>query len=261
MSILTGMGILLDGFDAAPGVDQTYTAAYYPALLEAAGLHQVYPVTTYQLEGLAQVDPETLIGDKQRALLATGYLRIRPVNLQAFDQEIELVRGLINDAFDDFPYFVPMTTEEYRFLVGPTRDLIDPQLVLVAEWEGIPCGFVIAVPNLNPLLARMRGRAGPLAQLAFGLRRRSVHEAVGTLMGVRRTLRGRGLMHLLMAELLRALQGGGYQRLLMTWVAETNQLSRGIYAALGGQRLHHLTLFEGPITLPVDVEPASSPSS
>ena len=61
MTAMQEMGILTDGFENPPVVDETYTAPYYPALLEAAGLTPTFPVTTYRVDDLAKTDPDALL--------------------------------------------------------------------------------------------------------------------------------------------------------------------------------------------------------
>jgi hypothetical protein len=77
MTAMQEMGVLVEGFEAAPAVDETYTAAYYPALLEAAGLRPIFPVTTFRVDDLSRVDPDALLDERHRRLLAEERLRIR----------------------------------------------------------------------------------------------------------------------------------------------------------------------------------------
>src|SRR5919201_51447 len=105
MTAMQEMGVLVNGFDEWPAVDETYTAPYFPGLLAAAGLRPVFPVSTFRVDDLSRVDPDALLGERHRALLESGGLRVRPVNLQDFDQEIEAVRELLNDSFYQNPHF------------------------------------------------------------------------------------------------------------------------------------------------------------
>jgi hypothetical protein len=243
LTAMQEMGILLDGFDAAPAVDETYTAEYYPRLLEGAGLRPVFPVTTFRLD-VAATDPEMLLTERHRALLADGRLRVRPANLRQFKREIETLRDLLNDSFYENPYFVPLTHGELFAQLGPYRRLMDPAISLVAELDGVPCGFVVTVPDFNPLLKRMNGSLGPRELLVFLRERRRVRDAVVIIMGTPRQLQGKGIMRVLHAELLRALRRRGYQRLTITWVADVNARSLAASRAIGGQPLHRLTLYE-----------------
>jgi GNAT superfamily N-acetyltransferase len=142
---------------------------------------------------------------------------------------------------------VPITADEFRFQIGPYRRLLDPAINLVAELDGVPCGFVVAAPDFTPLLKRLDGRLGPRELATFLLGRRHVRGAVIIIMGVQRQLQGAGIMRVLHAELVRALQRRGYRRLTITWIAEVNKRSRATVERLGARPFHRLTLYEGHI--------------
>ncbi|MDQ6907345.1 MAG: GNAT family N-acetyltransferase, partial [Chloroflexota bacterium] len=248
MTAMQEMGILTDGFENPPVVDETYTAPYYPALLEATGLTPTFPVTTYRVDDLAQTDPDALLTDRHRALLAGGRLRIRPADMKAYDREIETLRELLNDSFFENPSFVPITSDEFRFQIGPFKRVMDPAISLVAELDGVPVAFCITLPDFNPLLKRMNGSMGP-RQIATFLRGKSrVRDAVIVIIGVQRQLQGQGIMRILQAELVRALRRRHYRTLTITWIADVNAKSRATALALGGRPWHRLMLYEGPIT-------------
>ncbi|MFI5273218.1 MAG: hypothetical protein ACHQ4H_09340 [Ktedonobacterales bacterium] len=259
LTVSQEMGILVDGFDEPPTVDLTYTAPYYPALLEAAGLHAVFPVTTFRTDDLSELDPEAMLGPRQHAWRAGGRLRIRTARLDAFEEELELIREISNDAFYDSPYFVSLTRAEFRFQVAPYQRLLDPDLTLIAEIDGVPCGFVIATPDFSPLLRRMRGRSGLRELVIFRRGRAAIHDAVGTFMGVQRHLRSHGVMRLLQSELVRALKRRHYRSLTITWMSEENGEARAMAAVLRGRPVHRLVLYEGQIPAPDD-DPAATPT-
>jgi hypothetical protein len=247
MTAMQEMGILTDGFANLPVVDETYTAPYYPALLKAAGLTPCFPVTTYRVDDLAKIDPDTLLTARHRALLADGRLRIRPANMKQYDREIETLRELLNDSFDENPHFVPITGEEFRFQIGPFKRVMDPAISLVAEMDGVPVAFCVTLPDLNPLLKKMNGQMGPRAIASFLTGKARVRDAVVVIIGVQRQLQGQGIMRVLQAELVRALRQRKYRTLTITWIADVNEKSRATARALGGRPWHRLTLYEGRI--------------
>ena len=247
MTAMQEMGVLTSGFAEPPAVDETYTPSYYPGLLAAAGLRPVFPVTTFRVDDVSRLKHDTLLGERQRALLASGRLRVRSANLRNFTREIEAVRELLNDSFYDNPHFMPITHDEFVFQIGPYKRLMDPAISLVAELDGVPCGFIITVPDFNPLLKQMQGRAGPREILTFLRGRSRIRDAVLIIMGVPRYLQDRGIMRVLLAELVRVLQRRGYRRLTVTWIADVNAKSLATVAALGARPLHRLTLYERPI--------------
>jgi GNAT superfamily N-acetyltransferase len=249
MTAMQEMGVLVAGFEEPPAVDETYTAPYYPALLEGAGLQRTFCHTTFRVDDLARVQPDASLDEWHQEGLRRDGIRVRPADLREWEREIETLRELLNDSFYANPHFVPITHEEFQFQLGPYRRLIDPAIALVAEMEGVPCGFVITVPDYNPLLKRMNGRLSPRSLFTFLRGRSRVRDACLIIMGVQRQLQGQGVMRLLHAELVRALQRRDYRKLTITWVSDANARSLASIVALGGRPLHRLTLFEAPIPL------------
>jgi hypothetical protein len=105
----------------------------------------------------------------------------------------------------------------------------------------------VTLPDFNPLLKRMRGSMGPRALLTFLIGKGRVRDASLIIMGVQRQLQAKGIMRVLQAELVRALQRRRYHRLTVTWVADVNAKSLATVKAIGGRPLHRLTLYEAPI--------------
>jgi hypothetical protein len=244
------MGILLDGFEHAPAIDQTYTAPYYPRLLDGAGLHAIYPHTTYRIDDVGTVDLDSLLGGQHRVLTAERRLKIRSGRMRQFDRELETLRVLLNDSFAELSHFVPLTAEELMFQVGAYRAFLDPSLLLVAEMDGVPRGFVLAVPDFNPLLKRLNGRSGAsetvsmVPTVARWLWRR---DACLIIQGVERRLQGQGIMRVLHHRLIRNLRRSRYRGLSVTWIEGENRRSAASVQALGARPQHRLTLYEGSI--------------
>ncbi|MFN8524142.1 MAG: GNAT family N-acetyltransferase [Chloroflexota bacterium] len=248
LTAMQEVGVLLSGFSEPPALEQTYTAPFYPQLLELSGLQPVHPMTTFRVDDVATVDPLDLLEDRHRLLLATGRVRIRRIRMRHFDSELEVLRDLANDAFLEDPLYVPLTQEEMRFQFEHLRPLIDPELCLVAEVDGEPVGFVSAVPDANPVLKRLNGRGGARLRLELMGFRRSRRDAALLLMGVARQLQGQGLIRVLHSRLIEALRRGGYGGLSTTWVADANARSAASLLALGARPVHHLTLYQAAIS-------------
>jgi hypothetical protein len=251
LTAMQQMGILVDGFEYAPAVDQTYTPPYYPRLLEAAALRRTFPHTTYRIDDVHAVNLDGLLGERHRILTVERRLQIRSANMMQFEQELETLRLLLNESFAELTHFVPLTADELLFQVGAYRSYLDPQLLLVAEMDGVPRGFVLAVPDFNPLLKRLNGRIevprvlDALPTAAGWLWRR---DACLIIQGVERRLQGQGVMRVLHAQLLRNLQRRRYRSLSVTWIEDANERSGQAIRALGGRPRHHLTLYEARLS-------------
>lgn len=245
------MGILVDGFEYGPAVDQTYTPPYYPRLLEAAGLHRTFPHSTYRIDNVRNVNLDGLLTERHRVLQVERRLQIRPARMSRFDEELETLRRLLNESFAELSHFVPLTADELQFQVGAYRSYLDPNLLLVAEMDGVPRGFALAVPDFNPLLKRLNGQLRApnvletLPMAAGWLWRR---DACLIIQGVERRLQGEGIMRVLHHRLLHNLQARRYRGLSVTWIEEGNERSSASIRALGGRPRHRLTLYEAPVS-------------
>ena len=242
MTAAQEIGIVTRGFDNAPAVDMVYTPAWYPRLMDAAGLRTCLQMTTWSNPGAAGLDPQALLGEPHRRLIASG-LRVRSIRPHRRDDDMELVRELINAAFLGNWSFVPITREEWRFQVGTLLPLLDPALVLLAEVHGVPVGVTFAVPDFNPVLRRLEGRLFHPAAWRL-LRRRPGEGAVVILFAVRKQYQGLGVSRVLNAELVRALGRRGYRGLAITWIADHNSASQAQARGLGMTPLHELAMYE-----------------
>jgi GNAT superfamily N-acetyltransferase len=242
MTAAQEIGIVTAGFEHAPAADMVYTPAWYPALFERAGFVPCLRMTTWHNSNITALDPDALIHDPHRDLLAAG-MRVRPIHARRRDADMEQVRELVNAAFLGNWGFVPITREEWVLQTGTLLPLLDPALVLLAEVHGVPVGVTFAVPDLNAVIRRMKGRLMHPAAIDL-LRRATDGAAVVILFAVRKQYQGLGVSRLLNAALVRALQRGGYRTLAITWIADENASSRAQAAALGMQPLHALAMYE-----------------
>ena len=242
MTAAQEIGIVTRGFEHAPAIDMVYTPAWYPQLIEGAGFQPCLRMKTWRNAEAAGIDPESLLGDAHRRLLAEG-MRVRPIRARHRDADMELVRELVNGAFLGNWSFVPITREEWRLQVGALLPLLDPALVLLAEVHGVPVGVTFAVPDFNAVIRHLDGRLVHPGALRL-LRRPAADDAVVILFAVRKQYQGLGVSRVLNAELIRALKRGGYRGLAITWVASENAASRAQAETLGMQPLHELAMYE-----------------
>ena len=122
--------------------------------------------------------------------------------------------------------FVPVTSAELRFAAAQFRALFRPELVLFAEVDGVPAGIVLAMPDFNQALARVRdGRLFPFGWLRIARGLRAIDQLRLLALGVRPAYRRRGDRA---AALPRAARGGEAARLPR----------RRAVDGLGGQRRH-----------------------
>ena len=238
------IGVLVEGEDQAPFVAQLFGPPYLARLLEQCGFARVMPMTTFVKRDLQQVDPEANLSPRQRGVLADPAFTWREFRMKRFDEDVEIVRDLLNDSMSANPLFVPMTAAEARFQLGPLEQVLDPTLTRIAEHEGKPVAATLCTPDVNPLLRAMKSRLNPWTAVQFLLGRRKLKRAVIVIFLVRRAFHGRGIIGVLNRDLMRALKEGGYTELGVTWISDTNKASLRQVELLGCLPQHRLFMFE-----------------
>jgi GNAT superfamily N-acetyltransferase len=137
-----------------------------------------------------------------------------------------------------------MTPDEARFQLGPLEYVLEPELTRMVEHEGQVVGVALGVPDLVPLLQKMRGRLFPLGWWHFLRRRSIITDATVIIILTRKAFQAKGLIRVLTAELLDAARRGNYRKVYGTWIGDDNAPSLKAAAAVGMKPFHRLFMFE-----------------
>ena len=117
----------------------------FPAWWHAAGYRELsrYSSSAMPLDGSPAVSPSL----KER-LECSGVV-IRPLHADRYEDELRAIHAISLRSFANNFLYTPL--EEEGFLAGyrKVKDLVDPDLVRIAEKDGAPCGFVFAIADLE----------------------------------------------------------------------------------------------------------------
>jgi GNAT superfamily N-acetyltransferase len=220
-------GLLIDGFEDPPFVGMPYNPRYYPALLEAAGLEKAKDLHAWEVT-LDRPVPEKLRRVAERVRLETR-ATVRRANPKDFDGEARRILEVYNASWEHNWGFVPLTEAEFAYSAEQLRPLLKrlPEAVLIAEADGRPVGFCLAVMDANQALIRVRnGRLSPFGviRLLRGLSR--VTQARVMALGIRTDYRRLGLDAVLVLELVELGKRLGYRRAELGWTLEDNAAVR-----------------------------------
>ncbi len=235
-------GMLVEGFDLPPMVMMTYNFPYYPKLMEAAGWRKAKDLYAYYTDA-AEVRVERARSVIERAG-AEGGVRIRPIRMSTFDQDVNAVWKVYNSAWSRNWGFVPMTEEEFRLMAREMKPVLIPELVLLAEADKRVAGFALALPDINQAIRHANGRLFPFGLLKILYYRRTIHKVRVIALGVVPEYRASGLAAGLYAGLMEngvrmGIQGGEF-----SWVLEDNTLMNRSAVALGGRRYKTYRIYE-----------------
>ena len=236
LSINEEVGLLAEGFDAPPFVMMGHGRRYYPPQLEALGYRTAQELLTYTVRpDFAAPAVMTRLAER-----VADQVRIRPLRRGSLDAELDILRDLFNDAWANNWGFVPFTEAEFRALGRTLAALIPDEYVQIAEFDGRPAAFIVALPNVNEAARDLGGRLLPLgwAKLLWRLKVRGLGSARVPLMGVRRRYQqsrlGPTLAFLVIDAVRKGLGRRGVETVEMGWILESNSGMRNIIEAIGG---------------------------
>jgi GNAT superfamily N-acetyltransferase len=240
------VGVLVEGFDVRPMILTPHNPPYYEALLERAGYKALHDLHSYLWTPQKEQAPvvKRLLRAARRRAGSHGRLVIRPFDAKHWEMENEKVWKLYNACFKDLWGFVPLSRLEYAERAEAFRQFYQPELALMAEFDGQPVGFGLALPDINEALTPLNGRLWPFGFIKLMRRIPRIGAARFILLGVLPEFRGRGLAALIAARMGESMIKHRIERVEVSLVHGSNRRMRRVIEAFGCQRVKTFRLFE-----------------
>lgn len=246
-------GLLIDGFNTPPRIFMNHNPPYYVRLLENWGLRKAKDLYAWWF------DRDNSIDDDWRSRVARLAERfgvvIRPVRMDRFDEEVALCRDLYNEAWQDNWGFVKMTEAEFNEFAQGLKKIANPNMVLIAEVQGIPVGLAITVPDLNEAIAPLGGRLTRFG-LPVGLARllgrmKKIKTARLAALGVTPGYRRRGIAEMLIQHTFDYGKDVlGYTGAELSWTLEDNPMINRAIERVGGHRYKTYRVYQRDLVAP-----------
>lgn len=226
------VGILVEGFDYYPSIMMPYHKSYYDSLLKSTGLQKEMDMYAYRV---SEADVNLERSKRAGKIVQKRYpdLKVREVNLKELDKEIQIVREIYNKSWSENWGFIPLTENELSALADDLKMILDPKYAHIAEMDGDPVGFSIALPDLNQALRHMNGKLFPVGIFKLLWYQRQINQLRTALMGILPKYRGKGIDALLH---LKAMENGlavGTTSSELGWVLEANEGMRHVAERIG----------------------------
>ena len=263
-------GVLVEGRDRPPALLCGHSPAYYLPTMERLGFE---PARGDNLAFEVRLDKPVPDRDRLSRLAQWSRLRrgytIRGSDFSRFEEEVDRVHDLLNRSLAHLPGFIGWERSAVRDLLAPFRRFADPDLILFAEKDGKTVGFFPAVPDLNEIFrtcdgfSDLRSTLAGLWRLAFRSRPlRPADRFPRTLLGRRYrcvTIKSvlvppehwnAGVAALLFDEMLRRLEGRGYEWIDLSLTSADNPNTPVLAERFGGRvykryRVFRRAIFEG----------------
>jgi GNAT superfamily N-acetyltransferase len=235
-------GLLVEGFNDPPTVMMTYNPQYYAALLEKWGMVKAKDMFAYDIDGRKVKFSDRLVAHSER-LRKRGSVTFRPVKMKDFDQEIDQILEIYNDAWEKNWGFVPMEPEEFRHLAKDLKAIVDPELCLIAEVRGQAVAFALTLPDVNQAIKKVAdGKLFPtgLLKLLWNTKgpgkKKTINRCRVVTLGIKKAYREYGIGPLLYTEYLKRGPALGYPVGEASWILEDNKPMNKALQMMCGER-------------------------
>jgi len=249
MSIWEEPGLLVRGQDHAPMIMMGHHPEIYQHWIGSAGYARAKTLLTYDLDVTVGFPPliRRIVQSGQR----NERISLRPVDLSRWDEEVETILAILNDAWSNNWGFIPFTNAEIAYAGKKLKPIIHPQINLIAEVDGKPVAFMLTLPDINDVLRKVNGRLWPLGWLRLlrWMRKPSGAGMRVPLMGVRRELHNSRLasqLAFMMISQIREVAIAEYQtkRAEIGWILDDNQGMKAIADAIGSTVNREYAIYE-----------------
>jgi len=249
LSVNDDIGLLIEGFDSPPMVMMPHNPPYYEKLIEGHGFKKTMDLFAYYGEYQAGRIPEQVARGAEIAR-RRQHFTIRTLRMNDFDAELARIHAIYTSAWEENWGAVAMTDREFNHLAVSLKQVVDPELCLIAEIRGEPAAFSLALPDLNQVLIRLNGRLFPFGIFKFMYYKRKIDALRIITMGVLKKFRHQGIDSCLYYEAYRRALAKGIWRGEMSWILENNTVMNRIVENLGFRIYKKYRLYDFPLLLP-----------
>ena len=239
------MGFLAEGFGSRPVLMMPYNPGYYLEFAEKYGMMKAKDLYAYYM------DKDSLPPDRMRAIAErikkNEKITIRKLDIKKLDKEVELIKQIYNSAWSKNWGFVPMTNEEIDYLAQDLKKILDPYIAFLAFVEDKPAGFSLALPDMNPVLQKLKGRILPLGWLKyfwFTKIKNLVNGARVITLGVLPEYQKKGIEVVFYVDTFSEGTKKGYNWGEFSWILEDNYLMIKALEAMGARLYKVYRMYE-----------------
>ncbi|MCB1729628.1 MAG: hypothetical protein KDI21_04025 [Halieaceae bacterium] len=240
------VGLLVEGFSTPPFVLMGHARPWYGPQVETQGYRGVKDLLAYHIR--PDFDPPRVM--TRLAERASERVRVRALRRKHLAEDAAIMRDVFNDAWEHNWGFVPLAEAEWVETVSTLAKLMPDEYIQIAEYDGEPVAFIVALPNLNEATRDLGGKLLPFGwlKLLWRLKVRHPHSARIPLMGVRKSHQhsrlGPTLAFMVIDAVRKQMHARGVTNVEMGWILEDNDGMRNIIETIGGQAYKRYRIYE-----------------
>jgi len=244
------IGLLINAFDKPAVMLMTYNPEYYIGLVEDYGFEKskdlyAYYVSEKIVNNKAAMDKLERVSN---IVLKREKLTIRKLNIQDFENEVMLIQEIYNKAWIKNWGFIPMTDEEFKYLAKNLKAVVDKDLIYIAEFDGKPVGFSLALPDYNQVFIKMNGKLFPFGIFKMLAGKKKINSLRLITLGVIHEFQKKGTEAVFILNTIKEGLAKGYKGAEISWILEDNGPMVATAENLGADLYKKYRIYDKQIT-------------
>jgi ribosomal protein S18 acetylase RimI-like enzyme len=245
-------GFFIDGHDSPPTFMTNYCHRYYQNFMEELGYRKLEDLHAYTWK-IGHAFPERFETMSERVSGNPG-ISIRKFRREEMKTEMKTVQSIYNQSFQGLRGFVPLNKDEVKQMAWGFRIFADYDIILFGEYKGEPVGFCLTLPDINGILPDLKGRLFPFGYWKLKRQLSSLKKIRLMVIGILPGYRNRGIVLLLIRQLVEEAVKKGYETCELSVITESNQKMKGLVEALGFQKAKKYRIYSKKIEPPADLK-------
>lgn len=242
-------GLLVRGQSQHPTIMTTWNPRYYADLHEKSGMQTAKDLVAYAIKtDLAVALPPKVVEYAER-IRRDSKITFRDFDIKNFKRDVAMCYDIYNLAWEKNWGFVPMTRDEFFHMAKDMKMALDPHFAFIAEVDGKPAGFMIALPDFNHIFKRIpNGKLFPTGIFKLLIGKRMLRSVRIITLGVKPEFRGGGIFAAFTHESFMRAQKYKILYGEASWILEDNEAMNKPWRDLGAPLYRRWRLYERAIS-------------
>ncbi len=240
-------GLLVDGFDDDPAMMMPYNPKAYIEWIEDAGYGKAKDLWAWRIDLTQGVNKRSQrILDRMDKRLDPAPV-VRQLSKANFKEDMLIVRDIFIKCWSENWGFVPPTEEEFWHSAKDMKFIIDWNMALMMELDGVPVAMSVSLSDLHQVYKLIGGRLLPFGLFKLLGRRRYINRGRMVLLGVLPEHRNKGLELRLIADAIQNAETLGWRTGECSWTLEDNDGVSKAIRLVGGEHYKTYRMYEKPL--------------
>ena len=237
------IGFICDGFGLQPTVLSSYNPPYYNNHVLKFGMEKAKDLLVYNCDtSKGYKIPERFLRLTDKITNRYG-VKVRPINMKNLVEDARTILRITNESIGDNWGFYPVNETEAEQIAADLKMIVHPEVVLIAEVNDEPIGYILALPDVNEILKKLNGSLLPLGifKLLWGIKKINRYRVWA--MGFLKQYQKKGISVLLFRHLHEVL---AHKEIYVeaNWVLEDNYLMNNALVQLNFDLVKKYRIYE-----------------